>query len=216
MRTDEQIRDDIVAEIDWDPRIESTDVGVTVKNGAATLMGTVRTYAEKLAAEEAAKRVRGVRAIAEEIKVKLPSSDKATDEDIAQRIAHILQWNASIPGDAIKAEVRGGFVSLSGEVDWNYQREMARNLIAGVRGVSAVSNMIKVKTRVQSAEVTREITRALHRNADVESSKIKVDVVDGKVTLRGDVKAWYERKLVEDAVWAAPGVTDVVDNLRVA
>lgn len=216
MRTDEQVRDDILAEIEWDPRIKSTEVGVTVKNGAVSLLGTVNTYAEKLAAEEAAKRVRGVRAIAEEIKVKLPSSDRATDEDIAERIAQILQWNTAIPGDNIKAEVRGGFVALSGEVDWHYQRETARNLIAGVRGVSAVSNLIKVKTRVQPSDVTREITRALHRNADVESSKINVDVAGGRVTLRGDVKAWYERKLVEDAVWAAPGVTEVVDNLRVA
>ncbi|MGE0410212.1 MAG: BON domain-containing protein [Amphiplicatus sp.] len=216
MRSDEEIRDDILAEIDWDPRIESTDVGVTVKDGAVSLMGTVNTYAEKIAAEEAAKRVKGVRAIAEEIKVKLPSSDKTTDEEIAKRIAHILQWNTSIPGDDIKAEVRSGFVTLTGDVDWNYQREYAKTLVSGVRGVSAVSNMIKVKTRVLAGDVTREITRALHRNADVEASKVKFDVAGGRVTLRGDVKAWYERKLVEDAVWAAPGVTDVVDNLRVA
>jgi osmotically-inducible protein OsmY len=216
MRSDEEIRDDVIAEIEWDPRIKSTEVGVTVKDGAVTLMGTVDTYAEKLAAEQAAKRVKGVRAIAENIEVVLAPSHKATDEEIAERIAHILQWNSSIPGDDIKAEVRKGFVTLTGEVDWNFQRETAKNLISSVRGVFAVSNMIKVKTRIQSRDVTREITRALHRNADVEASRIKVDVAGGRVTLKGDVKAWYERKLVEDAVWAAPGVTDVVDNLRVS
>lgn len=216
MRTDQEIRDDILAEIDWEPRVQSTEIGVTVKNGAVVLTGTVSNYAEKLAAEEAAKRVKGVRAIAEEIKVKIPSETRVGDEEIAERIANLFKWNASIAENEIKAEVRNGFVTLSGEADWNYQRDLAKTLVSGVKGVAAVTNMIKVKSRVAPAEVTREITRALHRNADIEASNIKVDVDGGRVTLKGDVKAWHERKLVEDAVWAAPGVTEVVDNLRVA
>lgn len=216
MRSDEEIRDDIIAELEWDPKIDSTEIGVTVKEGAVTLMGSVESYAEKLAAEQAAKRVKGVRAIAEEIKVRLPSDESVTDEDIAERIAHVLEWNTGIPDSNIQAEVRNGFVTLSGEVEWNYQREAARDLIAGIKGVSAVSNMIKVKSRVSKTDIAKEITRALQRNADLEASRIKVDVDGGKVTLSGDVKAWYERKLIENAVWAAPGVTQVTDNLRIA
>lgn len=216
MRNDEEIRDDIIAELEWDPKIESTEIGVTVKEGAVSLMGVVGSYAEKLAAEQAAKRVRGVRAIAEEIKVRLPSDRSVTDEDIAERIAHVLEWNTSVPESNIQAEVRNGFVTLTGDVEWNYQRESAKDLIAGIKGVSAVSNMIKVRSRIVTSDITREITRALQRNAELEATKIKVEVDGSRVTLNGDVKAWYERKLVEDAVWAAPGVTQVTDNLRVA
>jgi osmotically-inducible protein OsmY len=216
MRTDEDIRDDILAEIDWEPQIESTEVGVTVKNGAVTLTGTVGSYSEKLAAERAVKRVKGVHAIAEEMKVKYASDRSVSDEDIAERISNIIEWNTSIPRDAVKAEVRSGYVTLSGDVDWNYQREAARNHIANVRGVIAVSNLINVKPRVAKADVSKEINRALHRNADLEASHVQVDVSGGKVTLSGNVKAWHERKLVEEAVWAAPGVTQVVDNLRIA
>lgn len=216
MRTDSDIKNDILAELQWDPQIRSTEVGVTVKDGAVALHGTVFSYAEKIAAESAAKRVKGVRAIAEEMKVKLPSDRRVTDEDIAKRIANILQWSAAIPNETIKAEVRNGYVTLAGEVDWNFEREAARDQIAGIQGVTAVSNLIKVRTKAAKSDITKEITRALHRNADLEASHIKVDVVNGKVTLDGDVKAWYERKLVEDAVWSAPGVTAVVDNLRIA
>lgn len=216
MRNDEEIRDDIIAELEWDPKIESTEIGVTVKDGAVALLGVVGSYAEKLAAEQAAKRVRGVRAIAEQIRVRLPSERSVTDDNIAERIAHVLEWNTGVPNNNIQAEVRNGFVTLTGEVEWNYQREAAKDLVAGIKGVSAVSNMIRVKSRIAKADITREISRALQRNADFEASRIKVDVDGGKVTLNGDVKAWYERKLVEDAVWAAPGVTQVTDNLRIA
>lgn len=216
MRTDQEIRDDILAEIDWEPRVESTDIGVTVKDGAVTLTGTVSSYAEKIAAEDAARRVKGVRAIAEEIRVKLRSDTTVDDEQIAERIASLYKWNSSLAENEIKAEVRTGYVTLTGSVDWNYQRDLAKNLVAGVKGVSAVSNLINVKARVLPTDVTRSITRALHRNADIEASHVKVDVDGGRVTLKGDVKAWYERKIVEDAVWAAPGVTEVVDNLRIS
>lgn len=216
MRTDEDIKNDVLEEIDWDPQIESTEVGVTVSDGAVSLLGTVSSYSEKLAAERAAKRVRGVHAIADEIEVKYPSHRALSDANIAERISNIIEWNTSIPKDAVQAKVRNGFVTLTGDVDWNYQREIARNQIANVRGVTAVSNLINVKPRVARDDVSKEINRALHRNADLEATHVKVDVAGGKVTLSGNVKAWYERKLVEDAVWAAPGVTQVVDNIRVA
>lgn len=217
MRTDEEIRDDVIDELEWEPKVDATEVGVTVKDGAVTLLGTVRSYAEKLAAEQATKRVKGVRAIAENIEVRLPSDMAATDESIAEQIAHILEWDTTIPNASIQAEIRKGFVTLTGEVPWNYQREKARKIVADVRGVNSVSNQIRVKSpSLPRADITREITRALHRNADIEAAHIKVSTAGGRVTLDGSVRAFYERKLVEDAVWSAPGVTQVIDNLRVA
>lgn len=216
MRTDDEIRDDILAEIDWDPQIESNDIGVTVEDGAVTLYGTVQSYAARLAAERAAKRVKGVRAVAEEIKVKYPSDRSVSDQDIAEAISSILQWNATLRGYDIKAEVRSGYVTLTGKVDWHFQRETARQLIAEVRGVTGVSNQIALLQRTSAVDVKKKITQALHRNADFEASHITVNVDGSKVTLSGNVKAWYERKLVEDAVWAAPGVTSIQDNLHVA
>ncbi len=216
MRNDDEIKDDILAELEWDPQISSSQIGVTVKDGAVTLMGTVGAYSEKLAAERAAKRVQGVRAIAEEIKVKYPGDTRVTDEEIAGRVASLLEWNVSIPNNDIQAEVRNGYVTLTGDVDWNYQREIANTQVSGVKGVVGVNNQITVKSRVAPADVAKSIKRALHRNAEIEASHIDVDIDGGKVTLKGDVKAWYERKLIEDAAWAAPGVTHVVDNLRVS
>lgn len=215
LRTDEQIRDDVIAEIAWDPRIRSTEIGVTVKDGAVTLMGTVESYREKTAAEEATIKVKGVKAIAENIEVVIPGSLKATDEKIAEQISHILQWNTNVADQDIKAGVRSGIVTLTGLVDWNFQREIARKLVSDVHGVKSVINAIKLKSRIQPADIKREITRALHRNADLEASSISVDVAGSQVTLRGAVKAWHERKLVEDAAWAAPGVTQVIDALQV-
>lgn len=216
MRADDEIRDDIIAELLWDPQIASTSIGVTVKEGAAVLMGVVGSYAEKLAAEQAAKRVRGVRAIAEEIEVKLPTDRTLRDEDIAERIARLLAWSSSVPDESLQAEVRDGFVTLTGEVDWRFQREAARDLVAGVEGVAAVSNQIKVREKLSPGDIEHEIMSALHRNADLEASRIKIDVDGGNVTLSGEVKAWYERKIIENAVWASPGVTGVTDNLRIA
>lgn len=216
MRTDEQIRDDVIDEIKWEPQIESTEIGVTVKDGAVSLLGTVTSYVEKLAAERAAGRVKGVLAIADEIEVKYPFDKSITDEDIAERIAHLLQWNVSLKNQGVQAKVRDGIVTLKGEVDWNYQRRNAERDVARISGVISVSNLIKLKTRVEKADVKKDILKALHRNADLEMSHIDVDVVGGRVTLKGEVHAWGERKLVEDAVWASPGVTEVIDKLRVA
>ncbi len=216
MRSDEDIKQDILDEVDWDRQIASTDIGVTVKEGAVSLYGSVSSYAEKLAAERAARRVKGVRAIAEEIKVNYPPKTIVSDEDIADRVAQLFDWHSSFQENDVKAEVRNGYVTLTGEVDWHYQRETARNQVASIRGVTGVSNQIKLRPKASAADVKRKITAALHRNANVEASHINVDVSGGEVTINGDVKAWYERKLVEDAVWSAPGVVSVKDKLRVS
>lgn len=214
MRTDKQIRDEVLEEIDWDPRVKSTEIGVTVKDGAVTLTGTVRTYGEKAAAEQAASRVKGVKAIAENIEVVLPSAAVRTDETIAERIAGILKWNSVISSCDIKGEVRAGRVTLTGSVDWNFQRETAARLVADIEGVKSVANHIHLKSQVQPADVKKAITRALHRMADLDASTISVDVDGHKVTLHGKVRAWSERSAAEEAAWAAPGVTAVIDNIQ--
>lgn len=216
MRTDAQIRDDILDEIDWEPRIDSTEVGVTVKGGTVSLMGVVDSYSERLAIESAAKRVKGVQVIADEIKVKFPSDIVISDEDIADQIAQVLKWNLTTDSNKIQAMVRNGLVTLTGEVVWNYRRSDAATHVASIRGVSEVRNEIKVKSRAQKKDVAKEIARALHRNANIEASHITVDVAGSRVTISGNVRAWYERTLVEEAVWAAPGVTEIVDNLQIS
>lgn len=216
MRSDEQIRDDILEEIDFDPKVESTDIGVTVKDGAVTLHGTVHSYYEELAVIKAAKRVKGVHALVEEIKIKYPSDSKIDDEDIAERIAHLFEWNTTFRKYEIKADVKNGRVTLSGDVDWQYQRADIRDHVSRLRGVSSVINSITIRPHASSVDVKQKISAALHRSATIEASKINVDVVDGKVTLKGHVKAWYERKLAEDAAWSAPGVKEVIDQIQIS
>lgn len=216
MRSDEQIRDDIMEEIDFDPKVEATDIGVTVKDGAVTLHGTVHSYYEELAVIKAAKRVKGVHAVVEEIKIKYPSDTQIDDEDIAVRISHLCEWNTTFRRYDIKAEVKNGRVTLSGDVDWQYQRADARDYVSRLRGVTGVTNSIAIRPHASQVDVKRKISAALHRSATLESSKINVDVVGGKVTLKGHVKAWYERKVAEDAAWSAPGVTSVVDQIQIS
>jgi osmotically-inducible protein OsmY len=216
MRNDEQIRDDILEEIDFDPKVEATDIGVTVKDGAVTLHGTVHSYFEELAVIRAAKRVKGVHAVVEEIKIKYPSDTKIDDEDIARHIAHLCDWNTTFRKYDIKAEVKNGRVTLTGDVDWQYQRADIRDQVSRLRGVTGVTSSIGIRPHASSVDVKRKISAALHRSATLESSKINVDVADGKVTLKGNVKAWYERKLAEDAAWSAPGVKEVVDQIRIS
>lgn len=215
MNQDEQIRDDIQEEITFDPRVKSTDIGVTVKTGAVRLTGTVTSYAERIAAENAAKRVKGVHAIAEDIEVRPAAGAKETDETIAERISNLLEWNIMAPNAAVQAEVRNGFVSLTGDVDWNFERETIKNQISHLAGVRGIDNRIELKSRVSEKDVSKNIARALHRNADIERSHVNFEVDGSTVTITGDVQAYYEKELIEDAVWAAPGVNEVVDKLRV-
>lgn len=215
MTRDEQIKSDIIDELKWDPKVQASDVGVTVKDGAATLTGTVTSFPAKTAAENAAKRVKGVRAIAEEIHVRLIRDKADTDDEIARRIAHVLDWNIAIPDHNIIAEVSQGRVKLTGDVDWQYQRSKAMRQVAEVRGVVGITNNIRIRPRATDPDVKRAIASALHRHATIEASKVDVTIVDGKVTLTGDVDGAFEKDLIEDAVWSAPGVMEVFNHLRV-
>jgi osmotically-inducible protein OsmY len=217
MKTDDELRADVIAELKWNPRIKSNRIGVIVKDGAVTLTGMVETYIEKMDAERAAKRVEGVRAVAEDIEVKLPTQIRKTDEGIAEQAARMLTWNSTLRNTNVLAEVRDGRVVLTGEVDWLYQKETAAKRISELEGVTGVSNQITIRARKSAdpRDVKRQIMGALHRHANLEASKIEISVADGKVTLEGTVDAYHDRDLIEEAARGTEGVRAVVDNLRV-
>ncbi|HZT88013.1 MAG TPA: BON domain-containing protein [Stellaceae bacterium] len=216
MQSDHQIRQNVLDELDFEPSVNATNIGVGVHAGVVTLSGYVSSYAEKVAAERAARRVRGVRAIAEEIQVRLPSDKKVADDQIAKRAVDILRWRIGVPADRIDVKVERGIVTLSGEVEWRYQREEADEAIHHLGGVAQVINLIRVTSAAQAFEVKDKIEKALRRSAALDAAHITVETDGGKVVLHGKVHAWFERRLAEDAAWSAPGVTDVVDHIQVA
>jgi osmotically-inducible protein OsmY len=216
MKSDAQIKADVTAELKWDAEIDETKIGVAVNNGAVTLTGHSPTYRQKMAAAAAAKRVSGVLAIVNNIDVLLKSEFRTTDEGLAERIANVLKWNVSIPGKDIKATVKNGTVTLSGQVDWQYQRSNILRNVEHVSGVVNVIDHITLKPTATATDVQKKIKDALQRHADIEASKVTVAVANGTVTLSGTVESIEEMDRVEDAAWTAPGVSKVVDNLRVA
>jgi osmotically-inducible protein OsmY len=213
--SDRTIKQAVEEELDWEPSIDAEHIGVTVEDGVVTLSGHVGSYAEKYAAEKAAKRVKGVRAIAQEIEIRFPSDKKTSDDQIAKRALDIIAWNSTIPKDKVLVKVQSGFVTLSGEVEWFYQRDDAENAVRKLAGIKGISNEIKIKSRVEASDIKQRIETALKRNAELEAGTIKVSVFNGRVTLDGKVKAWYERDLAERMAWSAPGVTSVDDHIHI-
>ena len=217
-QTDEQIQREVQAELEWDARIRSTEIGVAVKDGVVTLTGWVDSYAKKLAAERAAHRVRGVKAVANEIEVLLPSSAERTDADIALEASRELAWEALVPADQIEVTVSRGIVTLRGEVSWEYERRAAERAVRRLSGVRDVVNLIKVRPRVTPSpeRLTRQIQDALVRNAETDAERIRVEVQDNKLILRGTVRSWAEKTEAERVAWSAPGVMEVEDHITVA
>jgi len=216
MKTDAQIKQDVIAELKWDAEIDESKIGIVVNNGAVTLSGHVPTYRQKIAARSASKRVADVLTIVDEIEVRLSSDHKMTDEGLAERIANVLRWNVSNQLQSIKAEVKNGMVTLSGEAEWQFQRANILKNVQHVSGIVGVVDLITLKPRVLTSGVQKRMMDALKRHADIEASKIHVTAVNGTVTLTGTVESIDEMDRIEDAVWTAPGVTKVIDNLRVA
>ena len=210
------LRQLIVDELDFDPAVNSTHIGVAVENGIVTLSGHVGSYIERYAAEAAVRRVKGVKAIVEGLTVTYGPNDKTRDEDIAARALNVLSWHASIPKDAIQVKVQNGWVTLSGTVGWQYQKELAESSIRMLSGVVSLSNEIKLKSRVEAQDIKKKITDALKRSAEVEANAIEVVVDKDHVTLRGEVRDWNERSAVKQAAWATPGVNKVEDRLVIA
>jgi osmotically-inducible protein OsmY len=211
--TDIQLRQDILDELEFEPSIDAAAIGVVVDEGVVTLTGHVSSYAQKLAAETAARRVRGVRAIAQEIEVRYPSDPKTSDDEIAKRALNALRWDVTVPAEKIRLTVNKGLVTLTGEVRGFYERRAAENAIRNLTGVTGIINNITIKPRVQASDVKQKIEAALKRHAEVEAQAIRVSVLNDKVTLDGKVDNWDERQAVENAAWSAPGVRLVEDRL---
>ncbi|WP_238929749.1 BON domain-containing protein [Sphingopyxis terrae] len=215
-KTDSQLQHDVLAELEWEPAVDHADIGVAVNDGVVTLSGYVKSFAEKLAAEKAVRRITGVKAIAEEIKVRLASDSKIADHEIARRIVDMIAWTASIPDDKVKVKVEHGWVTLSGTVDWYFQSMEARKAAARISGVVGVTNLIEVKPLPAPADVKSRIVSAFKRQADLDAAAVTVTTDGGTVKLSGKVHAWNERSIAERAAWSAPGVTKVVDFLSIA
>jgi osmotically-inducible protein OsmY len=217
VKTDGEIRSDVLAELERNPRIGNSEIAVTVKHGAVTLNGIVATLDEKTCAERAVKNIKGVRAIANDIEVRLAEQMLQADERIAEQIGRLLSWYSSLRNMDVNAEVDDGRVTLTGEVDFLYQKALAGERVAELGGVAAVSNQIRIRQRhaIDEQEVKRQIMAALHRHASIEASGIQVVIADGEVKLEGTVGAYRERDLVVEAVRATSGVRDIVDNLKV-
>lgn len=215
MRSDAQLRTDVLAELDWDPAIKAATVGVTAKDGVVTLTGHLGSHAEKFAAERAAQRVKGVKAIAVELIVKLPAGDERTDADIARAVEHALEWSVLVPNGKIKPMVEAGWVTLTGEVEWEYQRRAAENVVRPLMGVTGVSTMVTLTPRLHASDVEKKLREALARQAQREGDHIQISVIGSKVALRGMVHSYAEYHAVRNAAWSVPGVTSVENNLIV-
>ena len=214
-KTDKQLKQDIEEELRWDPKVNSAQIGVTVDGGAVSLLGSVDTYAQKWAAEDATKRVSGVRTMAPNLSVKLLSDHKHTDTEIATAIQSALKWDVMVP-NTVTAKVTSGAVTLEGLVAWNFEREAAERAVRYLTGVVSVVNAVALKPKVSATQVKEKIEAALDRQAKADGKAIKIETSGGKVTLTGHASSWQSTEDATDAAWATPGVTEVVDRMTVS
>ncbi len=212
---DMNLRKAILDELEWEPSIDAEHIGVAVDGGIVTLSGHVQSYAEKISVETAVRRIKGVRGIAEEIEVRVHGDKQTADDQIAKRALDVIQWASTIPKSGVLVKVQHGIVTLMGEVDWFFQKDDAEAAVRKLSGVKAVLNDIKIKQKPQAGDIKLKIEQALKRNAEIEADSIRVAVTNGRVTLDGKVKAWFERDLAERTAWSAPGVTAVEDRIQV-
>jgi osmotically-inducible protein OsmY len=216
MKTDSEIQASVIHELKWDPSVSHEKIGVAVSEGIVTLSGTVTSYIEKLAAEKAARRMSGVKAIVEKIEVKVPGTFKRDDQEIAHTVLTHFKWNVQVPDDLIQVKVENGWVALSGEVDWDYQRKAAEKCIRGLSGITGIANNIRIKEKQVQPEVIKErIEEALKRKAYREARHLDIQVDGGKVTLDGNVHSFAEMENIWGTTWGTPGVTSIKNNLTI-
>lgn len=213
--TDKEILQAVQRELEWEPMVSPTEIGVAVKDGVVTLSGFVDSYSKKYHAEQAAKRVYGVKAVANDLEVKLPSGSERADPDIARAAVEALRSHITVPADRIKVTVRDGWITLEGDVDWQFQKDSAESAVRYLAGVKGVFNLVTVKPKVSTTDVKTKIEDALRRAAEVDARRISVQTHNGTVELWGTVRSWAEREEAERAAWRAPGVTKVEDHLVV-
>ena len=215
MKNDTELQEDVMAELQWEPRVKASGIGVTAKDGIVTLSGTVDSYSEEIAAIDATSKVFSVKGVADELHVRLPDYNKTTDEDIARSAANAIAWNSNVPKDCVKAVVQNGWVTLEGEVNWQFERNAAEAAVHHQRGVLGLSNEIVVKPLVQKLDVTSKIASAFERDAKLDAEKIKIDARGNKITLSGSVHSYAEKDEADRAAWCTPGVAAVDNKLIV-
>lgn len=216
MRSDSEIERDVKDELKWDPDLDATDIGVSVKNGVVSLTGFVKSYLDRYEAEAAAKRVVGVAGVANDLEVRIPSVDERPDPDIARDAVAALKAHLPSSSEHIKVIIKSGWVTLDGQVEWQYQKNTAENAVRRIRGVKGVTNSILLKPRAEPSEIKRKIMDAFKRNAEVDANRIQVEANGSEVILKGSVRSWSEREEAERVAWSAPGVTRVEDRIVVA
>lgn len=214
--TDLAIKQRIEDELEFEPSITASNVGVSVENGIVTLTGHVPSFGQKARIEEIVSRIKGVRGFAEEIEVRYPGQQSTADDVLAKRALEAIRWNAFVPNDMVKVKVQKGFITLTGTAEWQFQKDAAFRAVRDMDGISGVYNLIELKPKPTVVDVKQRIENALKRDAELEAQAIRVQVADGKVTLEGKVKAWSERGIAERAAWAAPGVRQVEDHLSIS
>lgn len=216
MKNDLELRRDILDELEWEPSIDAAGIGVAVQHGIVTLTGTARSYSEKLLAERAVRRVKGVKGIANDVDVHLPGGADRSDSEIVQAAIQALRWKSLLPAGRVTVSVSNGWITLEGEVDWQYQKNAAFEAVHHLYGVTGVTNLIAITPRVSTVGVKSRIEDAFRRSADLDAQRISVEAHDGKVTLRGDVPSWSERQEAERTAWAATGVNQVENLIAIS
>jgi osmotically-inducible protein OsmY len=215
MKNDLEIQNDVMDEIRWEPSLNPSEIGVAVKEGIVTLSGQVDSFFKKQTAEKAAKRVKGVKAIAEDIQIGVSPSYKRTDADIAAAVVNALKWHTAVQEEKITVKVENGIVRLDGEVEWEYQKKNAKAAVENLSGVIAVANLIRIKPKLAASNIEQKISEAFQRNAAIDANKINVNVEGNRVTLTGTVRSFSEKDDAENAAWAAPGVLHVDNRIRI-
>lgn len=215
MKTDSQIQKDVMDQLSWEPYLNAAQIGVAVKNGIVTLSGQVDTYSKKLIAENAAKKISGVKAIAEDIQIGVSPVYNKTDAEIAEAVLNALKWHTAVQEDKIKIKVEDGYVRLEGEVEWDFQRKNAASAIENLAGVRSVINLITVKPKVSSSDIEEKINEAFKRSATIDAGKITAEVIGNKAILRGKVRSFAEKEDAENAAWFAPGITSVDSKIEI-
>jgi osmotically-inducible protein OsmY len=213
--TDNDLKQHVLSALDWEPSLDASDIGVSVDDAVVTLRGNVASYAEKVTAERVALRVYGVKAVANDLAVRLVSEFERTDTEIAQAAVAALEWNTMVPHDRVTITVNNGWIALKGTLDWQYQKDAAARVVRDLTGVKGVTNDIIVQPRVKTIDVRDKIEAAFKRSAEIDARRVNVNAADGKVILSGNVHSWAERQAAERAAWAAPGVTQVEDRLTI-
>lgn len=216
MKSDSQLQQDVMAELKWEPAIHAARIGVEVRDGVVSLAGEVDSHGEKWHAERAAQRVSGVKALTSQLTVHLSSLSQRTDADVAQSVENVLEWTSSLPPRAVRVMVEGGWVTLSGDVGWQYQRQVAGDSVRNLMGVTGVSNQIGIKPSVTATAVKSDIEAALKRASITDARSISVEVDGSDVTLSGTVHSWNERDTATHSAWGTPGVRKVVDLMTLA